>query len=128
MSKSGAGNRPSSVLRQEVDHVDRRRVVGGALLVSTGIALSIALTILLLRAYVPGNAAPTGVTPPPVGTVERTLILATERGITERNAGRATLDRYGWVDRDAGIARIPIDQAMTLVAEGADGSDGGAAR
>lgn len=28
---------------------------------------------------------------------------------------RATLETYGWVDRSAGIVRIPIDQAMDLV-------------
>ena len=28
-----------------------------------------------------------------------------------------TLESYGWVDRDAGIVRIPIEQAMTLVEE-----------
>lgn len=28
------------------------------------------------------------------------------------------LGEYGWVDRERGIARIPIEQAMKLVAEG----------
>ena len=28
---------------------------------------------------------------------------------------RATLESYGWVDRSAGIVRIPIDQAMDLL-------------
>ena len=31
--------------------------------------------------------------------------------------GQATLNSYGWVDQKAGIARIPIDKAMDLVAE-----------
>ena len=30
---------------------------------------------------------------------------------------QAVLDSYGWVDRDAGIARIPIDRAMALLVE-----------
>jgi hypothetical protein len=29
---------------------------------------------------------------------------------------RATLSGYGWVDRSEGIARIPIEQAMQIVA------------
>lgn len=29
----------------------------------------------------------------------------------------ATLSTYGWVDREAGIVRIPIDQAMRLLVE-----------
>lgn len=32
-------------------------------------------------------------------------------------SGQATLNSYGWVDQKAGIARIPIDKAMDLVAE-----------
>lgn len=32
-------------------------------------------------------------------------------------SGQATLNSYGWVDQKAGIARIPIEQAMDLVAE-----------
>ncbi len=35
---------------------------------------------------------------------------------------RALLGSYGWVDRDKGVAREPIDEAMKrLVREGADG-------
>ena len=30
---------------------------------------------------------------------------------------RAVLETYGWVDRGAGIVRIPIDRAMQMVAE-----------
>lgn len=34
-----------------------------------------------------------------------------------RAAEEATLNSFGWVDQNAGIARIPIDQAMKLLAE-----------
>jgi hypothetical protein len=34
-----------------------------------------------------------------------------------RQAENARLQSYGWVDRPAGIARIPIDRALDLVAE-----------
>jgi hypothetical protein len=34
-----------------------------------------------------------------------------------RSAEEAVLTGYGWVDRKAGIARIPIDQAMKLTVE-----------
>ena len=34
-----------------------------------------------------------------------------------RAAESAVLDGYGWVDREQGITRIPIDKAMDLVAE-----------
>jgi hypothetical protein len=32
-------------------------------------------------------------------------------------ASRQRLSSYGWVDRDKGIAHIPIDEAMQRVAE-----------
>jgi len=34
-----------------------------------------------------------------------------------RLSAKEILDSYGWVDRNAGIARIPIDKAMDLVVE-----------
>lgn len=34
-----------------------------------------------------------------------------------RSAEEAVLTGYGWVDKKAGIARIPIDEAMTLTVE-----------
>ncbi len=34
-------------------------------------------------------------------------------------AKQRLIDGYAWIDRQAGIARIPIDEAMRAVAEGA---------
>src|SRR5439155_927830 len=34
-----------------------------------------------------------------------------------RRRERELLDRYGWVDRDAGIVRIPIERAIDIVSE-----------
>lgn len=34
-----------------------------------------------------------------------------------RDAEDRVLESYGWVDRDAGVVRIPIDQAMQLLVE-----------
>ncbi|MDB5351493.1 MAG: hypothetical protein JWN86_2740 [Planctomycetota bacterium] len=34
-----------------------------------------------------------------------------------RDRERSILNSYGWVDREAGVARIPIDRAMTLLAQ-----------
>lgn len=30
---------------------------------------------------------------------------------------RLVLESYGWIDREAGVARIPIERAMTILAE-----------
>jgi hypothetical protein len=34
-----------------------------------------------------------------------------------RGAEDAMLNSYGWVDKDAGIARIPVDRAMEILAK-----------
>jgi hypothetical protein len=39
-----------------------------------------------------------------------------DRAVIERRA-QLRLESYGWVDRPAGLAHIPIDRAMTLQAE-----------
>jgi hypothetical protein len=52
------------------------------------------------------------------GTPEQTPIETTERGLTLRVQQQKQLAGYGWVDRDAGVARIPIERAMDLRAEG----------
>jgi hypothetical protein len=49
---------------------------------------------------------------------ERPSLLA-DPGRLERLRAReeAILGSYGWVDREAGIARIPIEDAMAVLAE-----------
>jgi hypothetical protein len=37
--------------------------------------------------------------------------------LTLRQAEEQRLQSYGWVDKDAGIARIPIEEAMRLTLE-----------
>jgi hypothetical protein len=54
---------------------------------------------------------------------ESTLILATERGITLRNEQRESLSHYSWVDRDAGVVRIPIERAIDLLAASPPAAD-----
>ncbi len=52
------------------------------------------------------------------GTLEQTPIETSERGLTLRAKQKQQLTGYGWVDRDAGVARIPIERAIDLRAEG----------
>jgi hypothetical protein len=51
-----------------------------------------------------------------VGRVREDLF--DERGRTLAGVERAELGTYGWVDRERGVARIPISRAMDLVVEG----------
>lgn len=51
---------------------------------------------------------------PPQPRLQR---LPTRELETLRAEERAVLESYGWVDRDEGIVRIPIERAMELIAE-----------
>ena len=100
-------------VRQEPDHIGARRlswIATGALLVG---ALGVLGSVLL------GNFRPRVlVAPPPpgptVGMLELTPIGSTERGLALRRAQQQQLERYRYVDRDAGLAEIPVERAMDL--------------
>jgi hypothetical protein len=106
-------NQGEPVVRQEPDAIDRRRLRRAIAVGVMGFAIAIAVTVLFLRTAPPQAAAP----PPAPAQADTSLVLATERGVTLKRAQRASLERFGWVDRDAGIARIPIERAMDIVAD-----------
>jgi hypothetical protein len=108
------------VVRQEPDRLHQRKLVVVTTMSIAIFAMATASAWFLLAAT--SNAPRAGAKPPPpapaqIGTVETTLIDVTERGVKLRADERQALDRYGWVDRDAGLARIPIERAMDMVAE-----------
>jgi hypothetical protein len=53
-----------------------------------------------------------------IGMVEQQLFELSVRGERDRATRLERLRSYGWVDRAGGVAHIPIDQAMELVAKG----------
>lgn len=67
----------------------------------------------------PSLAGPKGPQPAlaQLSHVEQTPIRDSERGIDLRRAQLRELASWGWVDRKAGIAQIPIDEAMDVVVE-----------
>jgi hypothetical protein len=83
---------------------------GAALsLVSTlGVALAAVGLVLLLGWLLP---RPSGGAAPRPSTAE--AYAAGERLETEQ---RRRLEGYGWVDREAGVVRIPVTRAMEIVA------------
>jgi hypothetical protein len=108
------------VVRQEPDRLHQRKLVVVTTMSIAIFAMATASAWFLLAAT--STAPSAGGKPPPpapaqIGTVETTLIDVTERGVKLRADERQALDRYGWVDRDAGLARIPIERAMDMVAE-----------
>ncbi len=53
-----------------------------------------------------------------IGLVEQQLFELATRGERDRAARLERLRSYGWVDRRAGVAHIPIEDAIDLVAKG----------
>ena len=53
-----------------------------------------------------------------IGLVEQQLFDLAVRGERAEARQREQLGSFGWVDRKAGVAHIPIDEAMRLVGQG----------
>jgi hypothetical protein len=62
-------------------------------------------------------SAPPKAAPDQLGIVEQTPILVTRRGLDLNAAQRESLRRYGWTDAAHRVAKLPIDEAMTLVTD-----------
>ncbi len=95
-------------------------MIGGGLIVLILVVMFIVLGILKIF-----NAdRPTTGEPPPPATAEKNVVPPEPRLQTDPEADYArllaeedsVLQSYGWVDKAMGIARIPIDTAMAIVA------------
>src|SRR5262249_3773389 len=62
---------------------------------------------------------PTHVTEEEIGIVDQVPFQVDTRLARWRAEHNGRLNGYGWVDRDKGLAHIPIDQAMNAIAGGA---------
>jgi hypothetical protein len=51
-----------------------------------------------------------------VSGIEQTLIEVRDHGAELAARKRAQLDGFGWVDREAGVVHIPIDEAIGILA------------
>jgi hypothetical protein len=102
------------------DKVSLVGIAAGAVLIVAAIAVGIAAAFVVLHAGRDGEAPPRlaahyGSPPPIAGPV--TLQPAPAGDIaTLRSEKRRILSTYAWIDRSRGIARVPIDRAMTLLA------------
>ncbi len=106
--------------RAEEDLVPRKKVwvTAGAAAVVAVVAIVAANEILRAstRARSPSISAPT-VASSQIGIVEQTLLLDSRRGLDKNAADERVLRHFGWSDRAHGVARVPIDRAMDLVAD-----------
>jgi hypothetical protein len=106
---------------QEDDRLPNRRVsvvVALAMMVGIGAVVFSAWFLGATgRGRDHGPAAP-ALAPAVIATVEQALIDDAHRAADLRRDQLDRLNRFGWIDRDQGIAHIPIERAMDLIADG----------
>ena len=92
----------------------------GVLAIVAGIALALCGAWLLFRQIGPAsNDAP----PPSAIAAPRLQTAPQPERAAYFAAKEKRLANYGWVDRRAGIAHIPLEEAMRLMAEQVDGKE-----
>jgi hypothetical protein len=108
------------VVRQAPDSVDRRKITAVTVvsLIVMVVAVLVAWALLETWSAAPARPpAPPRPAPATIGTLEQSLILDTRRGHALQEEQEAELQRFGWADRDAGVAKIPIDVAIDVYVE-----------
>jgi hypothetical protein len=106
---------------QEGDVVASRKIsaILVAAVVITIVALAIARWILAVAASAlpshPALFAP--VAPREIAGIHQTLIGRDRHGWQLRDEQLRSLDEYRWINRERGIAQIPIDRAMQIVVD-----------
>lgn len=118
----GAGSHGDHGVRQEEDRISTVAVVG------VGVASLVVFTVasLVVARYWHGRVEANPVVIPAevgqnkIGMVEQQMFGSTVpfRGERQRTAQLQRLSSYGWVDQPAGIAHLPIADAMSLVVKG----------
>ena len=112
---------PHFPVHQEEDVVASGRLwrigVAGVLVGAVGVVVAGILLVVRVGDLRPSFAGPGGprAAAREISQVEQTPILDARDGEDLHAAQRRELDGWGWADRDAGIARIPIQRAMDLV-------------
>jgi hypothetical protein len=111
-------------VRYETSDVNVRAIltVGAGL---AGGTIAVAVIIWFLVVFLADRSAQTGPREFPLAVTHEQRLPPEPRLQTNpredladlRRAEDQVLDSYGWVDKDAGIVRIPIDDAMRLTLE-----------
>ncbi len=116
MSPPDHANVPGTRATSRRENVDEP--VGTILLVAGALLLIVIAVIFISRGLLfhafgpPEPAEPLPVRP--AARLEPRPELRLEQFRRQKLQGR---DSYGWVDRDAGVARIPVDRAMSLLVD-----------
>jgi hypothetical protein len=108
-------------VRQEEDDIASPKIARVALLAIAIGLLAVFFSSLLLEKSAGGilsSPAAHGAAPAAgreIANIEQTPILSARDGLDLRDQQLEQLSRYEWVDRDAGVVAIPIDEAIDLV-------------
>ena len=114
----------SGQVHHETSDVNSRAILTAGAGLAAG-AIAVSALIWLLVVYLSARAAQTGPREFPLAATHEQRLPPEPRLQTNpredladlRRAEAAVLGSYGWVDKDAGIVRIPIDEAMRLTLE-----------
>lgn len=113
---------PSVESGHEVSDINPKRVAMVGLALATVIALVLLVTYGLFQYFYRGET-PTRPLPSPLSytreaTPEPRLSIEPGKDLkTLESEEDAVLKTYGWIDREKGIVRIPIDRAIEILAE-----------
>jgi hypothetical protein len=115
MSATPDGQRPE----QEPDALPGRRLAlaGAAVVVATFASLALTAWLLARATADRPEPQPSLRADELVGRIELGGIADSGRGRRLHDAARAALAQWAWVDREHGVARIPIEAAMRALAE-----------
>lgn len=104
------------VVEQERDWVDGRAI---AVVIVVGLIVFVIAVLVSLEIFQRGPREPRGadaVAPPQISGIEQTVFLASGSEIDNQRRAQEELTRWSFRDRDAGVATIPVDVAMRIVA------------
>jgi hypothetical protein len=103
------------------DRVSLAGIGVGAALIAAAIVVSVLGALAVVHLGNPGRLAPDAAArpgkPPRLAAPVELQTLPAEDIATFRAKKRELLSSYGWVDREHGIARVPIERAMALLAQ-----------
>jgi hypothetical protein len=107
-------------VHQEADVIDSRSALGTALIgfiLGAVVVFIGGLIVSSIGGLRPNAAGPGGIRPVgrAISQVEQTPIRDARYGIDLRDTQRRELESWGWADRKAGLARIPIERAIDVV-------------
>jgi hypothetical protein len=121
------GAQGHGAVRSEEDRISTGRIIA----VGVGSLVIFFLAGLASSVYLQERQGEHGPIPIPpeigqskIGMVEQQDFDLAVRGERDRAVRRERLGSFGWVDRSTGVAHVPIDVAMELVAKGVRASPG----